>query len=139
MYKCKHFAIHELVPPKVYRDRGEKAWELMDERILQTIDKLRDRFGAAIINNYEFGGDRKWSGLRTSDSPWFSPYSQHTFGRAVDVIFRDVTAEEVREELRNIYDQVLNNVLPGITAVEEDVDWLHIDCRNCERIKWFNA
>ena len=50
-YKCDYFAIHELIPPSVYEARGEKAWELLDDRLLKTIDTLRDRFGPATINN----------------------------------------------------------------------------------------
>ena len=135
-YKCKYFKIHELVPPEVYEARGEKAWELMDDRILQSIDKLRERFGPATINNYEYGGDREWSGLRTPSSPWFSPYSQHTFGRAVDVIFRDTTAEEARKKI--IHDHDSDEYEYNITSIESDVPWLHIDCRNCEPLKVFS-
>ena len=40
MYNCKYFAIHELIPPQVYRDRGEKAWELLDPDMLRTLDLL---------------------------------------------------------------------------------------------------
>ena len=40
MYKCENFSIHELVPPNVFYNRGEKAWELLDERLLITLDSL---------------------------------------------------------------------------------------------------
>ena len=100
-YKCKHFLIEELVPPKVYADRGRKAWELIDVRILKTIDMLRDKYGQMTINNWKWAGSREWSGLRTPNSPYYSPYSQHTFGRAVDIIFKDKTAEEVRQDILN--------------------------------------
>lgn len=135
-YKCEHFKIHELVPPQVYQDRGEKAWELFDERILMAIDDLRDSYGSITINNYMYGGDREWSGLRTPDSPWYSPYSQHTFGRAVDCLFKDADVEEVRKAIL-ADDQI--PYLPDITAVELDTSWLHIDCRNTEGIKTFSA
>ena len=52
MYQCNHFAIHELVPPQVFEARGEKAWELLDERLLTTLDRLRTRFGPVTVNNY---------------------------------------------------------------------------------------
>ena len=87
MYICKHFKIQELVPPEVFKIRGEKAWELLDERALITLDAIRNRYGTTIVNDYDNGGKRKWSGLRTSESPYFSPYSQHTFGRAFDCVF----------------------------------------------------
>ena len=136
IYKCQYFKIHELVPPHVYKERGEKAWELIDDRILKTIDMLRKDLGEATINNYEFGGDRQWSGLRTPDSPFYSPYSQHTFGRAVDILFKDVSAETVRKFILNNPDKY---EFKSITAVELDTSWLHIDCRNTDRIKTFSA
>jgi len=51
MYKCDHFKIQELVSPGVYKDRGDKAWELLDDRLLMTLDKLRERYGPIIVNN----------------------------------------------------------------------------------------
>lgn len=134
MYICKHFALHELVPPHVYKERGQKGWELLDDRALRTLDALRDRFGVITINNYEWGGERKWSGLRTPESPYYSPYSQHTFGRAFDCVFHEITAEEVRQTI--LKDK---NAFPEITAIELDVSWLHCDFRNTTKIKVFRA
>lgn len=126
--KCKHFAIHELVPLKVYTARGEKAWQLLDPRLVVLIDAIRDKYGRATVNNYFWGGKREWSGLRTPDSKYFSPYSQHTFGRAVDIVFNDITAEDVRKDIIAYPDKWLD-IVPSIT-LEEDVFWLHIDLRN---------
>ena len=134
MYKCKHFEIHELVPPHIYEKRGEKAWELLDERALITLDALRDRFGVATVNNYKFGGTRLWSGLRTPDSPYYSETSQHSLGKAFDVVFKYVQAEEVREFILNNRD-----LFPHVTGLELDVSWLHFDVRNTNAIKVFNA
>lgn len=125
MYKCKHFVIEELVPRHVHEDRGERAWSLFDDRALQTLDTLRDKFGRTTINNWKWGGDREWSGLRTSESPYGSQYSQHRLGRAFDCIFADIAAEEVREYILAHQDE-----FPFITAIEEDVSWLHFDVRN---------
>ena len=92
MYKCEHFSVHELVPPDVFNKRGEKSWELLDEHLLITLDKLRKRYGSMTINNYYWGKDREWSGLRTADSPYFSAYSQHSFRRAADCLFKGISA-----------------------------------------------
>lgn len=131
MYKPTHFAIHELVPPAVFKERVEKAWELLDDRLLITLDRLRERYGPMTINNYYWGGNREWSGLRTPDSPYGSQYSQHRFGRAADSLFKNVSADEVRRDIL---------AFPGswhfhmIGSVELGVSWLHIDTRNCDRI-----
>lgn len=137
MYKSRHFDIREYVPPEIYNARGERAWELLDERMLRTDDLLRDRYGAIIINNWHTpGGTRHWSGIRTPASPQFSPTSQHTFGRASDKIFAHTTAEAVRRDiLANPDDETFKLIM----AVEMGVDWLHTDFRNCDRIKAFKA
>ena len=133
MYICKHFDIFELVPEEIFKGRGQKAWELLDDRLLITIDALRGHLGAAIINDYQFGGRRQWSGLRTPDSPWYSPTSQHSFGRAVDIIFKDIAAEEARKEIIRQREKMF----PYITAMELNVSWVHIDVRNHKPLKLF--
>ncbi len=128
----KYFEIHEFVPPEVYAERKEKSIELIDSRILFMADLLREQFGPATINNWYWGGNREWSGLRTSDSPYYSKYSQHTFGRAVDMLFKNAVAETVRQRILEMPGMYI-----GINAIEMGVSWVHIDCRNCNRIMRF--
>jgi len=134
MIKCKHFAIHELVPPAIFAKRGELAWELLDDRLLVTLDRLRERYGSMTVNNYKFGGEREWSGLRTADSPYYSQTSQHSFGRAADCLFNDTAAIKVRGDiLQNPNDPAFQL----IKSVELGVSWLHFDIRNSNRIKTY--
>ena len=128
MYKCKYFKIQEVVPPQVFHDRGEKAWQLLDDRILRVADLLREQFGTAIVNNWHVGGDYQWSGLRTPDSPYYSPYSQHTCGRALDIKFSNATAEEVRTWIKENEDVLWD--LGICVTLEEGVSWLHVDVRS---------
>jgi hypothetical protein len=74
--------------------------------------------------------------LRTPESPYYSPYSQHTFGRAFDCIFDGVTAEEVR---RDILNNPSDYAFVSITAIELGTSWLHFDTRNVQRIYTFSA
>jgi len=134
MYKCRYFAVHELVPPDIFNQQGELAWELLDERLLITLDRLRGRYGPITINNYYWGKDRQWSGFRTRESPYYSPLSQHSFGRAADCLFRETTAEQVRQEIIATPDDPDFEL---IGSLELDVSWLHVDVRNCERIKTY--
>jgi len=134
MYECDHFAIHELVPIAVFNERGDMAWELLDNRLLITLDLLRKRYGKMTVNNWYWGGSRQWSGLRTPDSPYYSPYSQHTFGRAADPIFADKSAQMIRTDILN------NPNDPDfrlIASIEMDVKWLHFDVRNCVHVKTY--
>lgn len=130
MYKPLHFATQELVSRQTYLDRGEKALQLFDDRLLRLIDYLRDKFGRATINDWQYGGNNEWRGLRTPDSPYYSKYSQHSFGRAFDIIFKDYTAQEVRDWLKNnALEWQLATGLKSVTC-EAGVSWLHIDLRN---------
>lgn len=128
-YQCKYFSLFELLPADIYEhcvSNGVNAWEIFDNRLLISIDQIRDKFGRMTINDWKWGGNRNWSGLRTPDSPLYSATSQHTFGRAADCIFADHSAEDVRRFiLKN------KNLFPYIRAIEMDVSWLHLDVRNC--------
>jgi len=135
MYQCMHFKIQELVPPAIYESRGEKAWELLDEQLLISLDRLRDRYGPITVNNWHAGKDREWSGLRTPDSPYYSATSQHTFGRAADCIFHRTDAESVR---RNMLADPDDPAFELINSIELGVSWFHFDVRNCDRIKTYH-
>ncbi len=99
-----------------------------------TLDLLRNKYGSMTVNNWSYGGNREWSGLRTPDSPYFSKYSQHTYGRAADVIFKHVVAEQVRQD---ILQNPAHPTFELINSFEEATSWLHVDCRNVERIFTF--
>ncbi len=134
--KSKYFRIEELVPKHIYEKRGDKAWELIDYGIILTIDKLKTIFpnGTITINNWVWNGDRQWSGLRTPESPYYSSTSQHSYGRAVDILFSAYDNQEVAQ-------YVLDNPseFPFIKGVERGVSWCHLDCRNRESVLEFTA
>ena len=134
IYKCKHFGIKELVSEGTYNKRGEKAWQLLDERVLRTADFLREKYGSITINDWSWGGTNHWRGLRTPDSKYYSTYSQHSFGRALDLIFKETTAEQVRQDIR---DTPSHPDFLFVTSFEENTSWLHIDVRNVDRILTF--
>lgn len=122
----KNFHLDEYIPESLYYQYGHKPHiliGLLDNRLIEADQKLREKFGPVTINNWWYGGDREWSGLRTRESSYYSFTSQHTYGRASDKLFRDVTAEEVREYLKKHWKKY------GITCIEEDVSWLHSDVR----------
>lgn len=129
MYRPRFFKIQELVPPSIYDDQGSKAFRLIDDRVLMTLDQLRIHFGPLTVNDWCFGGTYSQAGLRTDECPEYSPTSQHTFGRAMDCKFRDHTADEVREFI--IHNK---NAFPFIVFMETDISWFHFDVRNGERI-----
>jgi hypothetical protein len=128
-YRPKYFALNELVPPDVIASRGDQAWQLMDERILRGADWLREKFGPCVINGKFNGKGFTESGLRSPFTTTGAKWSQHKFGRAVDMKFLKVNVKEV-------YDYILANQpearANGITTVENiahSPSWLHCDCR----------
>jgi uncharacterized protein YcbK (DUF882 family) len=128
MIKTKHFSIHELVPPEIYEKFGERAWMFIDPRLVLLIHQLREEFGRVSVNDYYWGGNRVASGLRVPTSPHYSPTSQHSHGRAVDMIFNDISASDVRKRMTENPEKWLA-IVPSIT-LESDVSWVHVDVRN---------
>ena len=134
MYKCKKFSLKELVSKDVYNRFGEKAWEFFDDRILMTADQLREKFGKAIINDWEWGGKFDSRGFRAPSDKDGAEFSAHRRGQALDMVFAKVTAAEIRRYILEHPQE-----FPYINALEKDVSWLHIDTRNCVRIKSFKG
>jgi hypothetical protein len=128
-YRPKYFALNEVVHPGAIQALGERAWTLMDERILRGADWLREMFGPCTING-KFGGKGfTESGLRDPFTKTGAKFSQHKFGRALDLKFHKVTCKEVYEYIIRNPGQAREN---GITTVEDIAftgTWLHIDCR----------
>lgn len=134
--KSKYFEIHELVPRKMYNRYGDKAWRYVDVRLIQSIDKLKEHFnlGTITINNYHWKGSRQWSGIRTPESPNYSYGSQHSYANALDMVFSDYSAEEVRHYIINNRD-----LFPYINGLELNISWVHIDIRNEDELVTFSV
>lgn len=134
--KSKHFKIHELVSKDLYQLKGESAWRYVPHDLIIAIDTIKERFpkGTMTINNYEWGGSRQWSGLRTPDSSYFSFTSMHSFMMAIDAVFSDYSAEEVRQDILST-----PSAYPTIRGLELGISWLHIDCRNTEELVTFTS
>ena len=136
---AEFFRIEELVPPAVFARRGSKAWQLIDPRLVKSIDAIKRRFpnGTMTINNWKWGGIREQSGLRTMDfystgEKMEESFSQHKYGRAIDCVFSRYSTEEVRQ-------YIINNPgeFPYVKGIELGTDWLHIDVRNSETVLTF--
>ncbi|HAQ19615.1 MAG TPA: hypothetical protein DCR40_10350 [Prolixibacteraceae bacterium] len=119
--------LDEYIPKDLYlkyQDKPHILIGLLDNRLIEADQKLREVFGSVTINNWWNGGQRNWSGLRTPESPDYSPTSQHSFGRASDKLF-SVPAEEVRKYIQEHWHEL------GITCIEDGVSWVHSDVRFC--------
>lgn len=137
MYKPTWFTLDEIFPPEFLawcRAKGYNPWMFMDERVLITADEIRHRYGATWVNNWNAPnpGTIQYAGFRPLDCLVGGKYSTHKFGRALDLHFTKVSAEEVRNDIHN-----KPSLFPLITRIEKDVSWFHFDVANVDRIIWF--
>lgn len=141
--KSKYFKIQELVSEAVYKKYGEKSWEFIDERLIKTLDLLREHFDKPItINNWPFGGNLHQRGLRAnkdeivkSKSDYY--ISQHCLGKAVDLNVKGMTAQEVYEDILKNKDKF--PLISRIENIKNTPTWVHIDVANTDDFKIFNA
>jgi hypothetical protein len=162
-----YFKAYELVPPEIYEVWGERALYFIDPRVQRSLDALRcyidiwkneGYFDTAekkidkeielklIVNNWKWGGDRKYSGFRplylinsenflkakesntidhfkkSLDLEIGHPLSTHKQGLAIDCICSHLSGEQLRKA---ILDHPVD--FPFIRRLEGDVNWLHFD------------
>ena len=127
----KSFKIQELVDKATYEKWGDKSIWFLDPVMLNLIQYFRNTFGPITINNWHIGGDRQWSGLRTPRSPYYKQWSQHSFGRAADMLFSDVTPSEID---KYILDNEYDMKRMGLGGVELGKTWNHIDSRLTDKL-----
>lgn len=128
IYTCQFFSLKELVHPDIYNKWGDRAWEFLDPRLLQTLDAIRQEFGPVVINDWHVGGNHVDSGLRPFDSATGAAMSQHKFGRAGDCKFKNTTPLGAASVITARPAQ-----FPFLTTLEDvnkTITWLHVDVRN---------
>lgn len=124
IYMPKYFKLQELVDSETFNELGQSAWLLFDVDALISLDALREKFGPCLVNNWHSGGNFSWRGFRSSKCTVGAQKSQHRLGKAFDCSF-NTPAKKIREYL------LLNRKeFPLITAIEDDVTWLHFDVRH---------
>ena len=151
-YRPKYYKLYELLPKDVYdelNDNGilEIGWYLFDSRFLWTIDALREKWNTATyVNTWYielkniFQEQYNYSGYRNFDCLIGAKWSQHKFGRAGDLKIPSLSIDNIINDMKNNPD---DPAYKYITAVESKVkgktpSWLHIDIRNCKRIKFIS-
>jgi len=150
MYKPKHFKLQEWFPPSYFKAMfpiyGDLLWSVIDYRALITSDRLRERYDTPFIMNTWFSnsmmdmyGVHQWRGYRDEHSPYvknpnstFGNISQHRFGRAQDSV--PVSGVSVKEIRKDIMNDPFHEDFKYIKCIEVDVDWLHLDYRNWDKL-----
>lgn len=132
MYVTPNITAQEVLPEEMWNTYGANGLRLMDMRIIEAEQAIRERQGyPRYINTWSLGMDdnRNESGLRILGQEYYNLLSQHSYGRALDSISHDVPHEELWED---ILDNPHWYWQAGITVVESiniAPTWLHKDCR----------
>ena len=138
----KYFKPYEIVSKTVYTIYRDESIKFMDNRLIETIDVIREILGVPlVINDWYWGGKNQQRGLRENTcqivkSKGNTLYlSSHCFGRAFDAVSAKMSAENMRKKIvDNAYK------LPYPIRMESNVTWLHVDLNmlsNAPKITFF--
>lgn len=138
-YQCKseNFKIHELVDPVIVSRYGEFAWSFFKPQALMMLDAIKDFYQTSVtVNNWTWGGNFQWRGLRTSRCKEGGEMSQHRLGGAFDLDVRGVSPSKVRKDIIDNKDGVFHLITRlEVTLNGKEINWVHFDCANVpERI-----
>lgn len=125
----EHIDIEELVPKDTFMLKGIECFDLIDYRIPLILERIRELCGnrPLIINNWLWGGKYQYRGYRPLDCTVGARNSMHKHGMAVDFDVRFQTAEETRKIILENESELM---LLGLTRMERDVSWVHIDLKS---------
>lgn len=141
----KHFKPYELVDQDTYEQYGDQCMEFFNPILLISIDGMWEFFNSLepcsiIVNNWYWGGELQWRGLRTIEKAKAlgASKSEHRYEpnvHLVNAIDCHITKLKTRKripaiEARQIMQDNKNHfLLMNITRMEDIVTWLHIDCK----------
>jgi hypothetical protein len=128
IYIPRYFDVREFVPPEVYKALGASSWQVMDPRMIWTLDQIRAFYKRPItVNNWHTGGPFKYRGFRPrSYTETTAAYGDHYMGRATDFDVAGMSAEEFRKQIRM---NLGNPMFRYVTICEEGVNWVHLGIR----------
>jgi len=121
----KHFSIKELIDPETYGQIGDRSEGIIDPRLIETIEAIREKFGRTTINTWEFGGRFEYSGYRPCSYKKGAKYSSHRFGNTADLKFPDVAPIVVQQHIIANPDD-----FPYVIRMEDaevTKTWLHVE------------
>ena len=131
----KNFFLDEFIPREMYVSYPD--WMLLrpvNYSLIKAYQKVRDRHGARILNNWWSGGKRNESGLRILGNMYYKQLASHSYFNAGDSI--GITpVQEIWEDIEKNYSRVWRPL--GVNAIEKgrSVSWLHLDMGNFEGLK----
>lgn len=118
-----HMYKRYIVKGDKYYGWGERYLELLCRKInrnlVESDQRLRDKFGPVIINTWWHGGIYQYRGLRTAGCGVGTELSDHYQGNASDKTFLHYPAQQVRDYIKPNWKEL------GIAIIEDNIDWVH--------------
>jgi hypothetical protein len=128
------FEIYEVVPLEIYLAEGEQAWRYIDPEAKQMLFDLRSWIEKpCIVNDYHFGGESEWRGMRTPTkaAELGAPNSQHKSDPEAGILCKAFDIKIAGENYDRLRTRILSEqkhpLLQRINRMEAGVNWLHID------------
>lgn len=128
------FSAEELVCKHIYRKFGKSALDFLDVRLLEVLLWLRTTIDKPIIINRTGANQR---GMRCNlcemvKAKTTAYLSSHVLGQGVDFNVKGMTAEQVRDWLKEHEDEIPHNIR---LEIGPHVTWVHLDVRNETKYK----
>lgn len=128
IYVPSFFNVKEFVPPEVYSSLGEQSWQVVDPRLVWTMEQIRCYYKKPVtINNWHTGGKFQYRGFRPRNYVATSAaFGDHYMGRACDFDVAGMTADEFRRQMKM---NSGNPMFKYVTVCEEGINWVHLGIR----------
>lgn len=126
----EHFTLEEFINPTDFAEHKEKSIELIDPRLIQIADFIREKTGKPVtINDWHTGGQFKESGLRESNTTTGAKKSAHKIGKAIDVKVKGFGGKEWYEFVKKYAKELYQLGARRIEDKSLATSWLHIDTK----------
>jgi len=135
----EYFCIEELVDKATFDKYGDKCWQFMCPRLLETLVILREGLGKKMsINSWKYGGSQSQRGLRHNRSSMVATnnniyLSAHMLGKAVDITVDGMEAEEARMWIKENEDLFPYKIRLEHKKNGVPITWLHMDVYSYEK------
>ena len=124
------FITQEFVPPETYKRWGEKSVWFINPRIVLFLQWIKDQTGGSkvTVNNWYWGGKRKYSGYRPPDCKVGAEESSHKRSDGVDFIVDGFSPIQIRKLMKDNFEYLHKKF--GLTGYElKTKTWTHGDFR----------
>ena len=127
---AEFFEIQELVPDFIFRKYGQRSWQFLDVRAVNTLVALRILAGVPFTVNDKYrGGTFNFSGYRPCSTKIGASESQHRHGRAFDPKAKGMTPQQIHKIIRDNQEELMGWGLTTIEDLRDTPTWTHIDTR----------